>query len=191
MLVFPIGSSFCRDGQKAIHANRHRTCPGVDDPRRDLLVDFFRLVAELKPAFFVMENVPGLGYAEARQLLDSALGLVSNKYDFIGPTILDAANFGAATSRSRLFVIGIDPDRCNSTTLEDVTTAEQPSATVRGAIADLQEVRYMHDDENGFDVWKIASAGRPSDYARPLRSTNGLFTGHLATLHTTAVKSRP
>ena len=38
------------------------------DPRRSLLGHFFRLVAEIAPAFFVMENVKGLGYAPARNL---------------------------------------------------------------------------------------------------------------------------
>src|SRR4051794_4910862 len=32
----------------------------VDDPRRSLLGHFFRIVAELQPSFFVMENVKGL-----------------------------------------------------------------------------------------------------------------------------------
>src|SRR5664279_3054414 len=33
------------------------------DTRRDLVWDFFRIVAALRPSFFVMENVPGLGHA--------------------------------------------------------------------------------------------------------------------------------
>src|ERR1700759_4683385 len=35
----------------------------ADDPRRSLLGHFFRIVAQLEPIFFVMENVRGLGYA--------------------------------------------------------------------------------------------------------------------------------
>jgi DNA (cytosine-5)-methyltransferase 1 len=162
----------------------------LDDPRRELLVDFFRLVSKLAPAFFVMENVPGLGYAQAKGLLDGALSLVSRKYEILGPMILDAADFGAATKRSRLFVVGIDPLRCNPLALEDIKREERPPATVKAAIADLRYVQYLHDDSNGFDVWKISSPGRLSEYARQLRSENSLFTGHLATQHTSAVRRR-
>ncbi len=162
----------------------------LDDPRRDLLVDFFRLVSKLSPAFFIMENVPGLGYGEARNLLDGALNLVSDKYNILGPIILDAADFGAATKRLRMFVIGIDPTRCNPLALKDIVKEERSSATVKSAIADLQDVRYLHDDDNGFDVWKIASPGRPSKYAKRLRSMDGQFTGHLATQHTSEVRKR-
>ena len=44
-----------------------------DDPRRELLGHFFRIVAELKPTFFVMENVRGLAYADALPVLKEAL----------------------------------------------------------------------------------------------------------------------
>jgi DNA (cytosine-5)-methyltransferase 1 len=45
----------------------------ANDPRRNLLRHFFRLVAELRPGFFVMENVRGLGYSNARRSLDEGL----------------------------------------------------------------------------------------------------------------------
>lgn len=43
------------------------------DPRRTLLQDFFRLVSEIEPAAFVMENVLGLGYANSKQELQTAI----------------------------------------------------------------------------------------------------------------------
>jgi DNA (cytosine-5)-methyltransferase 1 len=41
----------------------------VDDPRNDLIFHFVRLVLELRPKFFVMENVRGLTIGKAQQLL--------------------------------------------------------------------------------------------------------------------------
>jgi len=161
----------------------------VDDPRRDLLLDFFRLVAELKPAFFVMENVRGLAYEDARGVLDLALGKVAGRYDLIGPVILDAAQFGAATRRRRLFVIGLDPTRCDPLTLEDIGLQKCPPATVRQAIGDL-EGAVQQQDVGKFDQWKITKPGRPSDYARALRSSERTFTGHRATVHTEDVIKR-
>lgn len=161
----------------------------ADDPRRMLLGDFFRLVSELRPAFFLMENVPGLGYADARHVLDDALSLLPARYALIGPLILDAADFGASTRRPRLFVIGYDPDRMNDVAAHDIDGLKQPAATVREGIGDLASAR-MIGEGDGFDVWKISQLGRPTRYASQLRSAHGVFTGHRRTLHTPAVVAR-
>src|SRR3546814_40471 len=76
-----------------------------NDPRRELLGHFFRIVSEIRPDFFVMENVRGLAYHDARPVLDEALKLVEKDYDILGPNIWNAAEFGAATTRNRMFVI--------------------------------------------------------------------------------------
>lgn len=161
----------------------------VDDPRRSLVGVFFRLVAELEPAFFVMENVKGLGYAGARPVLDEALTQLPGRYVVLGPIILDAAEFGAATRRPRLFMIGYDPDRFGSITQADIEGAKTNPASVRAAIADLATAVQI-DAEGPFDRWKIKQQGRPSRYAAQLRSADGTFTGHKRTEHTRAVISR-
>ena len=78
------------------------------------------MVSEILPAFFVMENVCGLAYADARGELQSALDLVKEQYDILGPEILDAAEYGAATRRARLFVVGTHKDRCAALTIRAV-----------------------------------------------------------------------
>jgi DNA (cytosine-5)-methyltransferase 1 len=161
----------------------------VDDPRRSSVGHFFRLVAELEPAFFIMENVKGLGYANARPVLDDALELVPGKYNLLGPIILDAADFGAATRRPRLFIIGYDPARFGSIGIVDIEAKKQSPTTVRAAIADLATAKQLEDDGE-FDRWKIKQPGRPSRYATRLRTEDGTFTGHRRTAHTTAVIER-
>lgn len=161
----------------------------ADDPRRSLLGHFFRLVAGLRPAFFVMENVKGLAYKDARPVLDEALGMLPGNYNLLGPIILDAADFGAATKRSRLFVIGFDPGRMDPLTIDDIESAKKKPATVKAAIADLSSAEVV-GESNGYDVWKIKRQGKPSDYARELRAKDKLFTGHRRTAHTPAVIAR-
>jgi len=160
-----------------------------DDPRRQLLGHFFRIVRQVQPAFFVMENVRGLAYSDARGVLDEALYLVEDDYAILGPHIWDASQFGAATKRSRLFVIGIHKDHGDALDLEDVVAQERNPVTVRAAIGDLEGAVEL-GDEGGFDVWRIAKSGRPSDYARSLRSQDGIFTGQRATEHTSEVVRR-
>jgi DNA (cytosine-5)-methyltransferase 1 len=159
------------------------------DPRRQLLWHFFRVVREAQPAFFVMENVRGLAYANSRGVLARGLGLVDDRYSILGPVVLDAAEYGAATRRSRLFVIGIHKDHGDSLTLDDLSKLKRPAATVLEAIGDLDQATYV-TEEDGFDVWRTRRRGRPSDYARQLRATDGHFTGHRATSHSKEVAKR-
>jgi DNA (cytosine-5)-methyltransferase 1 len=161
----------------------------VDDPRRGLLDHFFRLVSEIGPAFFVMENVKGLGYADARPVLDAALERVAGRYNLLGPVILDAADFGAATKRRRLFVIGYDPDRCDPIQLEDFESLRRPAATVEDAIGDLLAAKEIGTIDD-FDTWRLAPEETPNAYRAALISQDRLFTGHRATAHTASVVER-
>ena len=161
----------------------------ADDPRRQLLGHFFRLVAEVEPTFFIMENVRGLAYSDARHVLDAALALVSDRYALLGPHIWDASQFGAATNRRRLFVIGIHKDRGEALTLEDVAMRKSAPATVKAAISDLQHAIRL-EDQDGYDRWRFARLGRPSTYATRKRDGSGVFTGHSKTMHTAGVVGR-
>jgi DNA (cytosine-5)-methyltransferase 1 len=136
-----------------------------------------------------MENVRGLGHAHARPLLEESLELVPSRYKIFGPQIFDAKDFGAATLRPRLFVIGYDPQVCDEIRLADFDAKKAPPATVKDAISDLADAAEM-DTVDGFDTWKITKPGRPSSYAARLRNMEGYFTGHRKTIHTAEVKKR-
>ncbi|MBD0266230.1 MAG: DNA cytosine methyltransferase, partial [Tolypothrix sp. Co-bin9] len=84
----------------------------VDDPRNSLVFHFHRLVFELKPKFFVMENVRGITVGEHKQILQTLISEfkihgynVEENYQ-----ILNAANYGVPQSRERLFLIGARED---------------------------------------------------------------------------------
>jgi DNA (cytosine-5)-methyltransferase 1 len=78
------------------------------DPRNTLVFEFARLVSEIQPRYFLLENVPGLLgtsyrsiYAELAKVLRAAgydLGDV--------PWTLDAYDFGVPQRRRRVFLIG-------------------------------------------------------------------------------------
>ena len=133
----------------------------VDDPRRQLLGHFFRIVAEIQPPFFVMENVKGLAYSDARGVLDAAIASLGGRYDVLGPTLWDAADFGAATKRRRLFVVGVHKDAGDAMTSEDFTPYRRAPSTVADALADLQGAEFTHNDADGFDHWRIVKRGAP------------------------------
>lgn len=80
----------------------------VDDPRNSLIFHFQRLVLELKPKFFVMENVPGIKAGKHQELLNFLISSfieagyqVEENYQ-----VLNAAHYGVPQSRQRLFLMG-------------------------------------------------------------------------------------
>lgn len=79
----------------------------IADPRNRLFLHFFRLVCGLKPIFFVCENVPGILNPQYDEVRKSALRSVERNYRLLSPLILRASDYGAPTSRKRVFFIGV------------------------------------------------------------------------------------
>lgn len=164
-----------------------------NDPRRSLLDHFFRIVEELMPRFFIMENVRGLNFPRNRPVLDNALKRVLAHYDVLDPHVRDASEFGAATSRPRLVVMGIRKDLERPLNLGHLDSKRSNAvATVRQAIDDLwQSAEEIEErlDLPGFDRWRLRP-GRRSAYAHALRSKDGTFTGNRQTVHSNKVVER-
>lgn len=98
----------------------------ADDPRNGLMNEFMRLVEEIKPRFFMMENVPGVPKEkkdEVIQLGEAAGYVVVSK-------IVNASEHGAAQTRERWITVGI---KCRVW----VEPTPVPPKTVRDAFAGL------------------------------------------------------
>lgn len=80
----------------------------LGDPRNTLVGHFLRLVIELKPRTFVMENVPGMAAGRHTQLVEELIDcFVAAGYRVPRPyRILKAAEYGVPQDRDRLFIIG-------------------------------------------------------------------------------------
>jgi DNA (cytosine-5)-methyltransferase 1 len=72
------------------------------DPRNLLVRSYFRLVKQLHPRFFVMENVEGL---LQYTVFKASINAVSDRYE-IWSGVLNAALFGVPQTRQRAIVIG-------------------------------------------------------------------------------------
>jgi DNA (cytosine-5)-methyltransferase 1 len=90
----------------------------ASDDRNEMVFEFARLVGELKPRYFVMENVPGLqGYPDhepdaeiGERLLDRLIWqLEFVGYEVARPVVLNAAFYGVPQDRRRLFLMGALP----------------------------------------------------------------------------------
>ncbi|AUT03124.1 DNA (cytosine-5-)-methyltransferase [Nostoc sp. CENA543] len=152
-----------------------------DDPRNSLVFHFHRLVLELQPKFFVMENVRGITIGEHKQILKllidefKAYGYqVEEQYQ-----ILNAANYGVPQARERLFLLGARKDITLPNYPQPITQIAKPHPnlsdnselpicpTVWQAIGDLPEAEdyseLLHRD------WVIAEYKKPSIYAEVMR----------------------
>ena len=76
------------------------------DMRNMSFVHFFRIVSELQPKFFLVENVPGIMQSMYDEIREQAFSLVNGKYDVLPEMRLSANEYGAATSRKRVFFFG-------------------------------------------------------------------------------------
>jgi len=77
-----------------------------DDARNELLEEMRRLIASVKPLFFLMENVPSLSSSRQFERFSKSL---ESKYK-IASRVLNAAEFGIPQLRRRLVVFGIHCD---------------------------------------------------------------------------------
>ena len=80
--------------------------PYKRDARAILINEFARLVIQIRPRAFVMENVAGLAYSTNRRRLDQLIRLFRKKNYTVSWKILNAADYGAPQRRERIIVVG-------------------------------------------------------------------------------------
>jgi DNA (cytosine-5)-methyltransferase 1 len=123
---------------------------GIDDPRGQLFYDYIRLVAAIKPKFFLAENVAGI----ISQKHIEAFEGIKAKFSEIGYEIyaqlFNAVNYEVPQDRKRVIIVGINKDCATKTfAFPDIVTdyeddepclfqmESKPIVTLREAIGDL------------------------------------------------------
>lgn len=81
---------------------------GAADPR-DGLPQFRRVVAEVRPRAFVMENVAGLTRGATRPAFEEAVVALADLGYVVDHRVLQAADHGVPQRRERCFVVGVRP----------------------------------------------------------------------------------
>jgi DNA (cytosine-5)-methyltransferase 1 len=82
---------------------------GVDDPRNKLLLKYFEFVQQLRPTFFLVENVPGLLWPRHKEFLEAFKALTeAANYGLLEPQVLNARDYGVPQNRRRVFLLGYD-----------------------------------------------------------------------------------
>lgn len=118
-------------------ANRQRM---LDDPRNTLYKAFLEFLKEVKPKFFVMENVKGMSKKIDEIIIDFKEYL-GEEYSF-SHSLLNAKNFGLPQNRERFFIIGnrLNVDT-NNLFAEIKNNKLRNSFVLKDAISDLPELK--------------------------------------------------
>jgi DNA (cytosine-5)-methyltransferase 1 len=166
------------------------------DPRNGLILEFARLVVELRTRYFVMENVAGLLQPQYASVLSAfKRRLHDGGYAIVEPIQrLNAADFGIPQRRKRAFILGYR----NGELAPLYPKPQATRVTVAAAIDDLKCVeRAELVEDDGY----AGRLGPPTSYSRRLRETNAsargsakggsvVITGFARTKHSAKTRQR-
>lgn len=167
-------------------------CQGVSErglrdpnnPKNQMLREYVRLVDELRPRFFVMENVPGLAHAHNLRLLKEIYAAFKDMGYAVAGDVLRAADYGVPQLRYRFFLIGsrdleIDPLFPSPTHGDPdehgLFAGLEPHVTVREAIGDLPVI---HAGEGTEEAHYVTPELLLNEYARTVRGGNKILYNH-------------
>lgn len=140
-------------------ANRQRL---IDDPRNSLYKYFLEFLGNLRPKFFVMENVKGM-LNKSQEILDNFKSILGEDYS-IEMVLLNAKHYGVPQNRERVFVIGSRIRKIEAKQIvEDIMLSqESEEAVLKDALYGLPELepkrkknaRGLENDNIGFKFRK-------------------------------------
>lgn len=149
-----------------------------DDPRNKLYLSYIRIVKEIKPKAFVIENVPGLISLFKGQIKDSIINEFTKLGYNVSYRVLCASDYGVPQNRKRVIFVGLkdrifDFDKIKK---EDIVTCEMALADLPPLINDL-----------GTDPAKY-EVSPMNEYQRRMRINSHCVRNHIAAAHSDKVK---
>lgn len=148
-----------------------------DDLRNKLYLSYIRLVEEIEPKVFVIENVPGLISLYGGQIRDSIVDKFTELGYKIQHKILCASDYGIPQSRKRVFFVG-----CKQGDFSYPTKTKK-TITCSMALSDLPPLI----DEIGKEDMPYESEPK-NDYQRLMRKNSKSVKNHIAAAHSDKVK---
>ena len=149
----------------------------LDDPRNKLYLSFIRLVAEIGPKAFVIENVPGLVALFGGQIKDSIIQKFTDMGYDIQYQILCAADYGVPQNRKRVIFVGTKKGHF------EYPSVNENKISCKMALSDLppleddlgrEEAEYLIEPQN--------------EYQKLMRKKSNVVKNHVAAAHSDRVK---
>ena len=153
----------------------------LSHPVNQLYTEFLRLVLEVRPKFFVMENVERMLSIDDGQVKQNVESTLQGEYS-VSFYKKDVAGFGVPQHRRRALVIG-NRLGIENPTLEEThsrkSDAKKPLVSVRDAISDLPKI----SAGGGMHTMEYAPPAKVSPYAAALQSRSNRIHNHVARMH--------
>lgn len=131
----------------SIYGNRNE-----NDPRNFLYMEFVRALHNIKPRYFVAENVKGLLFGYGSNLLkDMIVRYKKEGYD-VTYKLVNAKEYGIPQDRERVFIVGTRTDLHEEYLFPEQTHGPglKPYATLNSAIGDLPKPKKGEVFEGSF-----------------------------------------
>ncbi|MFF2222483.1 DNA cytosine methyltransferase [Streptomyces globisporus] len=187
-----IGGPSCQGFSTMGHRNQN-------DERNDLLLEFVRIVAEVRPRSFCLENVPGLLQDKYSVVLETALTrLRSAGYRISGfDKVVNAAQYGVPQNRKRVVIMGaLDTEVAPLTPSPALVSvaesfAQLPDASDSARLLDVDRVPISDFPQSDWapknSIYADFMAGcrkDPSDLSRPRIWDSSMLTNSRLSAHT-------
>ena len=108
------------------------------DPRNQLVLEYVRLLKEIKPKFFIMENVGGILSVRGKPFVKALFENMEAAGYSILQKKLTASDYGVPQDRTRVIIVG-ELTNGAETTFSYPAPDKGPKKTVREAITDLMD----------------------------------------------------
>lgn len=173
-----VGGPPCQGFSMAGYRIRAKTS-FLEDKRNYLFKEYIRIVKDLQPKVFIIENVPGiLNYNDGAVKEEIYETFQAMGYQ-LQSNVLCAANYGVPQFRNRAFFIGnklgIDPEMF----FPQITNSDGNYVTVYDAISDLPEV----NAGEGQELTAYKTDAELTEYQKLMVSKTGLVYNHESSHH--------
>lgn len=148
-----------------------------DDPRNKLYLSYIRLVEEIKPRAFVIENVPGLISLFGGQIKDNIIKRLTDLGYTVCHKILCSADYGVPQCRRRVLFVGLK----NATFVFPAPLKKRISCEM--ALNDLPSLENELGEEE--QDYRIPAE---NDYQRLMRARATVVKNHIAAAHSKKVQ---
>ncbi|MBR9677019.1 DNA cytosine methyltransferase [Candidatus Woesearchaeota archaeon] len=149
----------------------------ADNPKNNLVFEFIRLVKDIRPSWFIMENVEGLIHMNNGSFTNSIIKNMRRhgySIDFIS---LCAADYGVPQKRKRVFFIGNRIGKKIEIPKKKFGTEKKPHITVEEALGDLPEI----DNQTGGYAFCEYTTAPKNKYQKKMRGRSKSVHNHLIT----------
>jgi len=148
-----------------------------DDPRNKLYLSYIRLVEEIRPKAFVIENVPGLVGLFGGQIKDSIISKFTDMGYKIQYKILCSADYGVPQMRRRVVFVGYEEGEF------EYPAEDKHYVSCEMALSDLPPLI----ETLGAEKMQYATPPQ-NDYQRLMREKSEFVYNHVAANHSEKVQ---